>query len=259
VRADPLPTIDEKRVIETRGYTDATEFPEVHDFFANCHRDFVEDPVIRGMRRYLADLETVVGRSGRLLDIGAGTGIFMHLARERGWTPHGIDICPLTVEKAAQEFDVEIGVGPFEQHTFDGARFDAVTMLDVLEHVNDPLGTLRRAHDLLRPGGAVAIAVPNQRCLLTVIVDTYARIGGPYADALLTRLYVPPHLHYFTPPTLRQVLAAAGFRIVRLRQSSVYLGRYRMSWAMRVPLEAILAAGAVVGMNARLSVLAVRE
>ena len=80
VRADPLPSIDEKEKIETRGYTDASEFPEVRDFFANCNRDFVEDPVIREMRRHLAGLGKATGRPGQLLDVGAGTGILMHLA-----------------------------------------------------------------------------------------------------------------------------------------------------------------------------------
>lgn len=259
VRADPLPSLDEKVAVETLGYTDETAYPEVRDFFANCHRDFVEDPVIRGMRRNLADLEQVLGGPGRLLDIGAGTGIFMHLARERGWEPSGVDICPLTADKAAREFGVRIAVGPFEQHEFDGRPFDAVTMLDVLEHVHDPLASLRHVHALLRPGGAVCIAVPNQRSLLTAVVDTYARAGGPAADKLLLRLYVAPHLHYFTPKTIRRVVSAAGFRLHALRQGSVYLGRYRLALGMRIPLELILAAGAAVGMNARLGVIAVKE
>lgn len=258
VRADPLPTMQEKEAIETQGYTDETAFPEMRDFFANCHRTFVEDPVIREMRRHLERLEHTVGGPGRLLDVGAGTGIFMHLARERGWKPEGIDICPLTAEKAASEFDLKITVGPFEDLHFDGRRFDAAAMLDVLEHVLDPLTILRKVHSLLRPGAALAIAVPNQRCLLTVLVGAYARAGGPGARSLLGRLYVPPHLHYFTPKTLRRMVETAGFHITEVRQGSVYLGRYRMSLAMRLPLEIVLAAGAAVGMNARLSVIAVR-
>ncbi len=258
VRADPLPSLDEKRDIETQGYTDETAFPEMREFFANCHRTFVEDPVIREMRRHLMRLEGVVGGAATLLDVGAGTGIFMHLARERGWRPDGVDICPLTADKAREEFDLRITVGPFEEQHFDGRRFDAATMLDVLEHVHDPLATLRKVHSLIRPGGGLAIAVPNQRCLLTLLVGAYARGGGPAARQLLGRLYVPPHLHYFTPKTLRRMVELAGFRIVELRQGSVYLGRYRMPLVMRAPLEMVLAAGAVVGMNARLNVLAVR-
>jgi SAM-dependent methyltransferase len=258
IRAEPLPSLAEKAEIETQGYTDETAFPEVRDFFANCHRNFVEDPVIREMRRHLGRLESATGGPGSLLDIGAGTGILMHLARERGWRARGIDICSLTAEKAAREFGVEIVVAPIEEHRF-GESFDAITMLDVLEHVVDPLATLRRAYDLLRPGGAIAIAVPNQRCLLTSLVGLYARLHGPRANELLFRLYVPPHLHYFTPPTLRRMVELAKFRILEFRQGAVYLGRYRMPLAMRVPLELVLAAGAAVGMNARLAVLAVKD
>jgi hypothetical protein len=50
----------------------------------------------------------------------------------------------------------------------------------------------------------------------------------------------------------------AGFHIVEVRQGSVYLGRYRMSLAMRIPLEIVLAAGAAIGMNARITLVAVR-
>ncbi len=258
VRADPLPSLGEKEAVETQGYTDETAFPEMRDFFANCHRSFVEDPVIREMRRHLERLEGAIGGPGTLLDVGAGTGIFMHLARERGWQPDGVDICPLTADKAAEEFGVRITIGPFEHQHFDGRRFDAAAMLDVLEHVIDPLATLRKVHSLLRPGAALAIAVPNQRCLLTLLVGAYAHLGGPAATDLLGRLYVPPHLHYFTPKTLRRMVEAVGFRIVGIQQGSVYLGRYRMSLAMRVPLELVLAAGAAIGMNARLSLLAIR-
>jgi hypothetical protein len=55
------------------------------------------------------------------------------------------------------------------------------------------------------------------------------------------------------------MVEAAGFRVAELRQGSVYLGRYRMPLVMRIPLELILAAGAAIGMNARLGVIAVKR
>jgi len=131
-------------------------------------------------------------------------------------------------------------------------------MLDVVEHTTDPLAMLKSAHAVLRPGGAVFVAVPNQNCLLTVLVNLYARLGGPSAQKLLPRLYVPIHLHYFTPRTLIRLVTDAGFRVVHLEHAPVYLGRYEMSLLMKLPLKAILAVGAALKMNARIEIEAVR-
>lgn len=76
--------------------------------------------------------------------------------------------------------------------------------------------------------------------MLTYLVGIYARLRGPAANSLLFRLYVPPHLYYFTPSTLPRMVEKAGFRVAELRQGAVYLGRYRMSLAMRIPLELVL-------------------
>ncbi len=260
VRADPLPDPEEKLRSETHDYESDVACPEVQELFKNYHRDYVEDPIIRRMREHLVDLETAVGRPGALLDVGAATGIFMHLARERGWDPTGVELCAERAVEAAKEFDLSILAGSFTDLDFDGRLFDAITMLDVVEHTVDPLAMIRRAYALLRPGGALFIAVPNQQCLLTVLVNAYARLGGPAAATkLLPRLYVPIHLHYFTPPTLTRLVTTAGFRVGRLRHAPVYLGRYQMPMWMKLPLKAILGIGALLRMNARIEIVAIKN
>ena len=259
VRADPLPSPEQKLATETHDYTEDTACPEVYDMFANYHRDYVEDPIIRRMRGHLADLEAMLGGPKSLLDVGIGTGIFLHLARERGWDPIGAELCAERAAKAAKEFELPIAVGPFEEQSFDGRRFQAITMLDVLEHVTNPLAMLQRAHELIEPRGVLLVTAPNERSLLTTLVGAYARAGGPVAAKLLARLYVPLHLHYFTPRTLTRLLTAAGFRVLRLSDAPVYLGRYRVPLWMRVPLTAILTVGALLHMNARLEAVAVKD
>lgn len=252
----PLPSEQEKSETERLAY-DGALLPETAEFFHNCHRNFREDPVIREFRRVLGEIGEVQ-RPGRLLDVGPGTGVFLHLARELGWEPHGIDLCPQSATKAAQEFDIQVEVGDFLTFGYEPKSFDCITMLDVVEHTLDPLAFLRRARELLRPGGVLYVAVPNQRCLLTVLLDRYIHLGGPGASWFLERLYVAPHVYYFNPQVLRSAIERASLEPLRLRGGNVYLGRYRLPLWMRVPLEAVLGAGGLLGMSARVLAMARR-
>ncbi len=86
------------------------------------------------------------------------------------------------------------------------ASFDAVTFFEVVEHLHDPLGDLRHAHSLLKPGGAVFVKVPNLDAL-------QARLFGPWWYAL----QVPRHLYHFTRASLSRLLGKASFGPVRCR------------------------------------------
>lgn len=229
--------------------------PEAADLFGNCHRDFKEDPVIRGFRAALARL-SAFRRPGRMLDVGPGTGIFLHLAREAGWEPRGIDVCVEGAQQARTEFDVPVDVGDFETYPYDPESFDCITMLDVLEHTIDPVAFLARARALLAPGGLLYVAVPNQASLLTTLLDPYIRAGGPLGAFFLERLYVLPHVFYFNPRTLAHAATKAGFEIVETRQGNVYLGRYRIGWGQRLPMEIVLRLGLFLGRGAKVHLLA---
>jgi len=255
VFVDPLPTPEQKAEIERLAY-EGDLLPEVADFFRNCHRDFKDDPVIDAFRHGLRWLGTH-RKPGRLLDVGPGTGIFLHLAStEFGWQPFGIDICQESADKALAEFGIALQVGDFDTYPWAPASFDAVTMLDMLEHTLDPAASLRRAWKLLKPGGVIYLAVPNQQCLMTVLLDRYIRMRGPGYRFFLERLYVPPHVYYFNPKTLRRMLGHAGFEILGVSTGNVYLGRYRLPLRMRVPMEIVLHAGKLAGMGAKVLALA---
>lgn len=254
VVADPLPSLDEKIEIERQAYV-GEALPETAEFFANCNRDFEEDAVIRSFRRIISQMGEA-REPGRLLDVGPGTGIFLHLAREQGWEPHGIDVCEIAAAKARDEFGIDIDVGEFGQFPYEPASFDCITMLDVLEHTLDPVGFLERALDLLKPGGILVVAVPNQQCLLTAILDRYIWLAGFGGQWFLERLYVSPHVYYFGPRVLKFALERARFSIVRLEGGNVYLGRYRLPIWMRVPLELVLHVGSLLGMSARVIAIA---
>ncbi|MFN2427788.1 MAG: methyltransferase domain-containing protein, partial [Candidatus Binatia bacterium] len=255
VFVDPMPTPEQKADIERLAY-EGDLLPEVADFFRNCHRNFRSDPVIESFRDGLRGLGEL-RKPGRLLDVGPGTGIFLYLAQsEFGWTPHGVDICAESAVKAKEEFDIDLEVGDFDTYPWPPASFDAVTMLDVLEHTTNPMASLRRAFDLLQPGGCLYVVVPNQHCLLTVILDRWIQMRGPMRNYFLERLYVSPHEYYFCPRTLRTYLEKAGFEVAGLRTDNVYLGRYRLPLWMRIPMEIVLKTGTLFGMGAKISAFA---
>ena len=255
VFVDPLPTPQEKAEIERLAY-EGDLLPEVADFFRNCHRDFKDDPVIEAFRhalRWIGEHR----KPGRLLDVGPGTGIFLHLAStEFGWQPFGVDICQESADKARDEFGIELQVGDFDSYPWERGSFDAVTMLDMLEHTLDPAASLRRALELLKPGAVLYLAVPNQHCLMTVLLDRYIRMRGPGYRFFLERLYVPPHVFYFNPQTLRRMVERAGFEVIGAGTGNVYLGRYRLPLRMRIPMELVLKTGRLLGMGAKVMLLA---
>ena len=254
VFSDPLPTQAEAEELER--LAEAGEIlAESADIYTGYGRDFVEDPITRSFRSALARIATI-REPGTLLDVGPGTGIFLHLAREAGWRGRGIDISPEGAARAAAEFDLEIDVGIFEESSHSAESFDCITMFDVVEHSLDPLRFLRRAHELLKPGGALYVAVPNEHSLMTAILDRYAQVGLPGSTWFLDRLYVAPHLFYFGPRVLMSTLERAGFEVADVRGEHVYLARYELPLWVRLPSELVLRVGGLLGMAGRVLALA---
>lgn len=143
---------------------------------------------------------------GRLLDFGCGGGGFLKRMADRGWQVIGLDAAVGAVRRVQEELGLKALVGSLPHPDLSPCSFDVVTMWHSLEHVHDPLGVLRAAYDLLTPGGRLMVAVPN--------IDSAAfHWFGPAWFAL----DLPRHLTHFTPPTLRSMLEAAGFRVARLR------------------------------------------
>jgi len=167
------------------------------------------------MRRLL---EAVGRRSGwapgaRLLDVGAGSGILVEEARSLGLRAHGIEPSTWLHERARRrELPVELGTLP---HPALPGPFDVVTLVDVIEHVSDPVGLLRESCRVLAPGGEVVVVTPDL---------------GSWAPRLLGWRwwhFRVAHIGYFDRSTLDRALRAADLAPVRVsRPSWVFDARY---------------------------------
>ncbi|MBM3791435.1 MAG: class I SAM-dependent methyltransferase [Acidobacteria bacterium] len=161
------------------------------------YREWVAWSHVRFLERCAGRAQTG-GRS--LLDVGCGNGTFLHLARKRGFVPHGMDSSAQAGAIAAAQYGLTVRRGEVGSDIWDGARFDFVTMFHVLEHLADPVGALDYAARHLKRGGHLVIQVPN-------IESWQARIFG-------SRWYgldVPRHVINYSPQALRLLLRQAGF------------------------------------------------
>ena len=155
---------------------------------------------------------------GRLLDVGAATGVFMEHAARRGWRPVGHEISEAAAAKAQAKGHV-MTTGDLVHSGHAPATFDVVTMLDVLEHVPDPAVLLAQAANLIVPGGIMLVNTPDAS-------SVYAKIMG-----LRWHAFVPPeHLVLLTPRAMRLMLERHGFSVL-------WIGRvpkaFRLSYVLQ--------------------------
>lgn len=152
----------------------------------------------------------VAGGTGRVLELGCAHGSYLEQLRQRGWTCVGVEpAAEVAVRAAAKGFDVRIGSLEEIVHQnnilFAPSSFDAVIAWMVVEHLHDPLATLKLARELLVPGGHLQLSVPNFGCW-----------ECPFFGRYWYALQLPTHLQHFRSATLRQLLNASGFELVEL-------------------------------------------
>lgn len=96
-----------------------------------------------------------------VLELGCSHGSFVALMKQSGYQATGLEMSPWVAELGRKTFGVPILVGPVETQNLPLASFDVIAMMDVLEHLPDPLATMRRCLELLKPDGILLIQTPQ--------------------------------------------------------------------------------------------------
>jgi 2-polyprenyl-3-methyl-5-hydroxy-6-metoxy-1,4-benzoquinol methylase len=115
---------------------------------------------LRSDGRYLARRST-----GRLLDVGCGTGDFLAGMAQLGWEATGVEFDEAAVATARRHPGVRVLAGSLAEQQFPDNAFDAITLSNVIEHLPDPLGTFAELKRVLAPGGRLVIVTPNVNAL----------------------------------------------------------------------------------------------
>ncbi len=160
-------------------------------------------------------------RAGRraILDVGCATGLFL-AAGSDAWEKTGVELSAYAAAYARSRFGLRVHTGALEDAPLEEQPFDVVTMWDVLEHLHDPLGGLRRARALLRPDGVLVARVPNRAAVETRwFGDAWAGFDQP------RHMVVPDRA------TLTMLLERAGLRVVTLPPMGGSYAMLVLSWS----------------------------
>jgi 2-polyprenyl-3-methyl-5-hydroxy-6-metoxy-1,4-benzoquinol methylase len=194
------PTFDEshyKRVYASAEYQDI-----VRDLGIQSHEYRVQRFGRERVQLMAEQLQTTA--PPRYLDVGCSTGFVVEAARDAGWRASGVDLNPSAIEFGRTR-GLDVRTAALEDAGFEPGSFDAVSLFDVLEHLLDPLRTLRACVRLLAPGGIVFLYVPNYDSASRLLMGKDAHFIWP-----------THHLNYYTPATIRDLMAREGLSTVYL-------------------------------------------
>jgi len=162
----------------------------------------------------------------RLLDIGAGIGQFQRLAtRSFPLETFGIEPSSLRRQYALEQFGIPLVDKRVEDSWWQNSHlcsFDVITLWDVIEHVNDPVATLKHANKLLKPGGILALDTPDRRVFSYRLSETIYRLSGGRLSLFLDSFYaaIPyGHKQIFTRKQLTDLFEKIGLQIIADKSS----------------------------------------
>ena len=200
-----------------------------------------EEPFNRRVREFILRFKS----GGSALDIGSGPGNFLRCLREVGFQAFGVEPSGPGSAHARSVHGIETFHGTVEAFLASGttAKFDVITILNVLEHLKDPAAVLLQLRELLRSGGVLVVGVPDSR-VHVIVGETRRKLGfkDPFwMDTVrhpLVGIDPPHHLTSFEPRTLSRFVERSGFEVVCLRNAPVMFNDDRWKNAAKILLHA---------------------
>jgi 2-polyprenyl-3-methyl-5-hydroxy-6-metoxy-1,4-benzoquinol methylase len=195
---NPQPSNEELGAIYSQNYFLGAGDAEKQSAFAQLK--------LRTAETYLDELNAYAGlRSGKLLEIGCGSGDMLMAAARRGFAVTGVEFsehaCATARSRLATEgFKGELVCGEIDAIADRVGQFDVCVMADLIEHVRDPRHFVEVLHRVLKPDGVIFIATPS--------VDSWS---ARFTSKKWME-FKPEHLSYFSRKTLEGLLFSEGFR-----------------------------------------------
>ncbi len=188
-------------------------------------RQYIDQRQAEGSALHSARLALLVKHislnQAQLLDLGAGIGQFQQLVeRQTSCKTYGIEPSSLRRQYALENFGLKLFSQHIDNPLWQSAyleHFNAITLWDVIEHVNDPLKTLYYATRLLKPGGIIALDTPNRQVFPYRISETCYSLSKGRCPLFLEHFYaaIPfGHKQIFTTTQLINLAARLELDVI---------------------------------------------
>ncbi len=209
----PQPTPEELKRLYDRDYFEGGDFRCGHE------GSYCDSSTLQHLTQPDLLLKIKAMKPGRrFLEVGCAGGALLNTARELGFTVQGVELSEDASRMARKTFGVPVFTGVLPDAQFGDASFDVVYMGDVVEHLPDPVRTLREIHRILTVGGLLVLDLPSQTNTL------FSRIGFLLYGILgkrVTASLPPYHLFEYRPGSVSFLLRHCGFEVVRLNQTMI--------------------------------------
>src|SRR5271165_518469 len=188
----------------------ATYDPAFDPFRPDDTRSLKERLQVKDYDRTRALLNRLYPQRGRLLEVGSSLGYLLDVFKKDGWDVMGVEPFYQACRHSQEELGLDVKNAILETAGLPEASFDVVLLNHVIDHLDDPMGTLREVNRILKPEGHFVIETPRYDTLMFKLLGRRERSLG-----------CAGHIYFFTTRTLRNLYEAAGFKTVQLD----YVGR----------------------------------
>lgn len=163
---------------------------------------------------------------GKLLEVGSGFGYLLDYFRKDGWDVLGVEPNEGLNRHARKALGLEVLPVILPDARFPEDTFDVALMMHVIEHVPDPVDTLREIHRVLKPGGMLVMETPRYDTLMFKLLGRRERSLSCFG-----------HIYFYTSKTLRETCEKAGFRVERADKVGRSLTFGRLAYNLGVMLR----------------------
>ena len=189
---------------------------------------YIETQLQANSQKFLNQVEALKKHlaieNAKVLDIGCGSGLFLSLLRRDRAQVTGIELSDSRAQYAMTRYNLEIHKQSIESDFWQKryeSYFDAVTLWDVLEHVNYPFQTLRSAVHVLKPGGLLLIDTPCRDSFYHQVGEVTYRLSGGKFPTFLNAMYSSHlfgHKQIFSTREMKDLFESVGLKLIELRR-----------------------------------------